>query len=203
MAGTNLKGVVTATVDHILVDENKRGMLSTCRGTPPTTAGTFSPGGIMIQTDAGSGNKGVYENTGTTAVPVWNLIGDSAASDVTLAQDNLLVGNSSGVGEATAFLRTAVTTVSSGAGAVAITGAIHEVTTTGTGDALTLADGTEGQHLNIVYVAEGAGADTAILTPTNLAGANTTVTFNALGDSAHLLFTAGTWFFLGGEAVVA
>lgn len=95
------------------------------------------------------------------------------------------------------------TTTSSGPGAVAITGAIHEVTTTGTGDALTLADGAEGQHLYVVYAAEGAGADTAVLTPTNLAGASTTVTFNDLGDSAHLLFTAGEWYFLGGAAVVA
>lgn len=94
------------------------------------------------------------------------------------------------------------TTTTSGAGAVAVTGAIHEVTTTGTGDALTLVDGTEGQRLSVVYVAEGAGGDTAILTPSNLAG-GTTVTFNAVGDSADLLFTNGNWFFLGGAAVVA
>lgn len=96
------------------------------------------------------------------------------------------------------------TTTSSGPGAVAITGGIHEVTTTGTGDALTLADGTEGQLLHIVYVAEGAGGDTAILTPTNLAGADTTITFNDLGDTATLLFTAATWFVVGTkDAVVA
>lgn len=94
------------------------------------------------------------------------------------------------------------TTTTSGAGAVAVTGAIHEVTTTGTGDALTLVDGTEGERLSVVYVAEGAGGDTAILTPSNLAG-GTTVTFNAVGDSADLLFTNGNWFFLGGAAVVA
>ena len=93
------------------------------------------------------------------------------------------------------------TTTSSGAGAVAITGSIHEITTTGTGNALTLADGTEGQILRVVYVAEGAGADTAILTPTNLAGADTTITFNAIGDAVTLLFTASTWFVVGQKGV--
>lgn len=94
------------------------------------------------------------------------------------------------------------TTASSGAAAVPVTGRIHEITTTGTGDALTLADGTEGQMLTLVYVAEGAGGDTAVLTPSNLAG-GTTITFNALGDAANLIFTAGAWYFLGGAAVVA
>lgn len=85
------------------------------------------------------------------------------------------------------------TTTSSGAGAVGITGSIHEITTTGTGDALTLADGTEGQRLTIVYVAEGAGTDTAVLTPTNF-GSGTTITFSVIGQSARLIFTNGKWY---------
>ena len=93
------------------------------------------------------------------------------------------------------------TTTTSGAGAVAITGSIHEVTTTGTGNALTLANGAEGQLLTVVYVAEGAGTDTAILTPSNLAGTPTTITFNAIGDAVRLQFTAGTWFIIGANGV--
>jgi len=94
-------------------------------------------------------------------------------------------------------------TTSSGAAAVPITSSTHEITTSGIGDALTLVDGTAGQHLMLVYVAEGAGTDTAILTPTTLAGASTTITFNAVGDSAHLIYTSVGWAFLGGNAVVA
>jgi len=96
------------------------------------------------------------------------------------------------------------TTATSGAGAVPITGAIHEITTTGTGDALTLVDGAEGQELFLVYVAEGAGGDTAVLTPTNL-GNGSTVTFNALGDAAGLVFTNSAWYVksLVGTAAVA
>ena len=101
------------------------------------------------------------------------------------------------------FLVTSDVTTSSGPGAVAITGAIHEITTTATGNALTLANGVNGQHLTIIYVAEAAGADTAILTPTTLAG-GTTITFNAVGDSANLVYSSnGGWYFLGGAAVVA
>ena len=93
-------------------------------------------------------------------------------------------------------------TSSSGAAAVPVTAAIHEITTTGIGNALTLANGVEGQSLVIVYGAEGAGTDTAILTPTNLAG-GTTVTFNAVGDTATLLFVGSNWYKLAGAAVLA
>jgi hypothetical protein len=96
-------------------------------------------------------------------------------------------------------------TATSGAGAVAITSRIHEVTTTGTGDALTLANGTAGQRLTIIYVAEGAGGDTAVITPTTLAG-GTTITLNALGDSAEIIYSStGGWYVvgLGGIAAVA
>ena len=146
------------------------------------------------------------------------LVGNASAvaADVTMSGDATLAntGAVTVVSAAAAFqvndtftsvrrLLFTGTTTTSGPGAVALTGSTHEITTTATGNALTLADGAAGQHLYVVYVAEGAGADTGILTPDNLAGANTTVTFNDIGDSAHLVFNSGTWFFLGGEAVVA
>ena len=73
-----------------------------CTGAPPTTANKYAPSCIAIRTDAGSGNKGVYENTGTAASPSWNLMGDVAAGEITLAEGSLLVGNSSGVAAALA-----------------------------------------------------------------------------------------------------
>lgn len=94
------------------------------------------------------------------------------------------------------------TTTSSGAGAVGVTGSIHEITTTGVGNALTLANGTEGQRLFIVYVAEGAGTDTAILTPTSM-GNGTTVTFAVVGDNVSGVFTNGKWYFQAQGAVIA
>jgi hypothetical protein len=81
----------------------------------------------------------------------------------------------------------------SGAGAVNITQPATKFTSTATGNALTLADGVEGQLKTIVYVAEAAAGDTGVLTPTNL-GAGTTITFNAVGDACILQFLGTEWW---------
>jgi len=81
----------------------------------------------------------------------------------------------------------------SGPGAVNVTTLSTKLTTTGTGDALTLADGTNGQLKTIVYAAEGAGADTAVLAPTTKTG-YTTITFTAIGNAVTLqFFTTQGW----------
>ena len=123
--------------------------------------------------------------------------GSGLIDDVNLDWDNVTKTLSTQNFIATGKLITDGTTTTAGPGAVAVTGSIHEITTTGTGDALTLANGTEGQRLHVVYVAEAAGGDTAILTPTSLAGADTIITFNDLGDTVDLLFTAGAWYGVG------
>jgi hypothetical protein len=89
----------------------------------------------------------------------------------------------------------------SGPGIVDITSLTTAFTSTGTGDALTLADGVAGQLKTIVYVAEAAGADTGILTPTNL-GSATTITFNAVGDSVTLQFIGADWWVIGFRGAV-
>jgi hypothetical protein len=81
----------------------------------------------------------------------------------------------------------------SGPGAVNVTQPVTKFTSTTAGNALTLADGIEGQLKTIVYVAEAAGGDTGILTPTNL-GAGTTITFNAIGDACVLQFLGTDWW---------
>jgi hypothetical protein len=89
----------------------------------------------------------------------------------------------------------------SGPGAVDITSLATAFTSTGTGDALTLADGAQGQLKTIIYVAEAAGADTGVLTPTNL-GSATTITFNAVGDSVSLQFAGTDWWVVGFRGAV-
>jgi hypothetical protein len=84
----------------------------------------------------------------------------------------------------------------SGPGAVNVTQLTTAFTSTGTGDALTLADGVAGQIKTIIYVAEAAGGDTGVLTPTNL-GSATTITFNAVGDSVTLQFAGTDWWVIG------
>jgi hypothetical protein len=81
----------------------------------------------------------------------------------------------------------------SGPGAINVTQPVTKFTSTATGNALTLADGIEGQLKTIVYVAEAAGGDTGVLTPTNL-GAGTTITFNAIGDACVLQFLNTDWW---------
>ena len=89
----------------------------------------------------------------------------------------------------------------SGAGAVNITSLATAFTSTATGNALTLADGAQGQLKTIIYVAEAAGGDTGILTPSNL-GSGTTITFNAVGDSVTLQFAGTDWWVVGFRGAV-
>jgi hypothetical protein len=81
----------------------------------------------------------------------------------------------------------------SGPGAVNVTTLTTAFTSTGTGDALTLSDGVAGQLKSIVYVAEAAGADTGVLTPSNF-GNGTTITFTAVGNSVLLQFLGTDWW---------
>jgi hypothetical protein len=81
----------------------------------------------------------------------------------------------------------------SGAGAVDVVSSITEITSTGASEALTLADGTEGQLKFLVHVTDGGSS---ILTPTNF-GSGSTLTFTDAGDAATLLFTNGAWYAVG------
>ena len=89
----------------------------------------------------------------------------------------------------------------SGAGAVNITSLATAFTSTAAGNALTLADGAQGQLKTIIYVAEAAGGDTGVLTPSNL-GSGTTITFNAVGDSVTLQFAGTDWWVVGFRGAV-
>ena len=74
----------------------------------------------------------------------------------------------------------------SGAGAVNVTQAITEVTTTGAAQALTLADGVAGQEKTIVHGVDGGSF---VLTPTTKTGWST-FTSTAAGESITLVFLA-------------
>lgn len=103
-----------------------------------------------------------------------------------------LIGNATATTLTTGPINGTVQTLN-GAGAVDITTMTTAFTSSATGNALTLADGANGQIKTIVYVAEIAGADTGILTPVNF-GNGTTITFNNVGDSVTLQFIASNWW---------
>ena len=89
----------------------------------------------------------------------------------------------------------------SGPGAVNITSLATAFTSTAAGNALTLADGAQGQLKTVIYVAEAAGGDTGVLTPANL-GSATTITFNNVGDSVTLQFAGTDWWVIGFRGAV-
>jgi hypothetical protein len=95
-----------------------------------------------------------------------------------------------------------VVTTRSGAGAIDVTGNVCKLTTTGDAQALTLADGVQGQVLTIVYDAEGASTNEATLTPTTANG-YTSIVFDNVGDSVTLQFNDTTgWAILAHNRAV-
>jgi len=70
--------------------------------------------------------------------------------------------------------------------------------------ALGLGDGKEGDRTTIIMIADAgtSGVITHNGSTVNLGNAST-ITFDDVGDSAEMLFTNGSWHFLGGTATVA
>jgi hypothetical protein len=87
----------------------------------------------------------------------------------------------------------------SGAGAVNLTDMLTSLTSTGSAQALTLANGTLGQLKIISHVVDGGSA---VLTPTTKIGF-TTITFTGVGDSAMLVYTAAGWDIVALNGAVA
>ena len=88
----------------------------------------------------------------------------------------------------------------SGAGAVNLTDLTTAYTSTGTGNAITLANGTVGQIKTIVHVAEAAATDTGVLTPSSRIGYST-ITFNGPGESVTLQYFSQGWAIIGSRGV--
>ena len=89
--------------------------------------------------------------------------------------------------------------VGTAAGAIPLEASSVNLSITGASPtAFTLAAGYEGQVLEITLVA--LGSSTAVITAP-LYGANTTLTFNALGDSCTLRCVNGEWYILSNVSV--
>jgi hypothetical protein len=146
---------------------------------------------FIMECTASAVNEFTSNNAATGAGPSLSATGGDTNIDV-----NLIPKGSGAVNVQGAFVA-GETTTGANAHAVAITGAIHEFTSSGA-DALTLADGTEGQHLYIICTTN-AGGD-ATLTPSNLGG-GTTLTFSTTDESCHLVFTNANWYLMGGNGV--
>ena len=164
-------------------------------GASNNNGGTMS---VIGGTGAGSGNGGttaIYGGPGGAsgaggALKFYTYSGSGTGSPLAA----LGITNTQDVEISNGYLRFSETPQTlTGAGAVDVTTAITWIVTTGV-NALTLADGVEGQTKMIVMKTD---AGNGTLTPANFAQ-GTTITFDAVGDSVSLLFTNSGWHVMGG-----
>lgn len=77
-------------------------------------------------------------------------------------------------------------------GAVNVTALLTTLAVTGT-DAYTLADGTFAGQMKYIRCISAGSTPSGVLTPTNLAGADSTITFDAAGEQVTLLWDGTNW----------
>jgi hypothetical protein len=190
---TNTVLFTNATLTTPILGTPQSGTLTNCTGLPVSTgiSGLGTGVATFLATPSSANLRtAVTDETGTGALVF--------ATSPTLVTPTLGVATATSVATGPVF---GTVQSLSGPGAVNITTLTTAFTSTGTGDALTLADGVAGQLKTIVYVAEAAGGDTGVLTPTNL-GSATTITFNAIGDSVTLQFIGADWWVIGFRGAV-
>ena len=172
-------------------------------GVLAVTPGTAEASKALILDAQGDITAGLNALTLVAALTAADVV---TTDDVTVGDDLVVTGLAT-VGETLAV--TGATTLSAaviggvqvltGAGAVSVATLITRLNTTGA-DALTLANGTNGQ-VKIIVMGTDGGAGT--LTPTTATGF-TTLTFDDVGDSAMLVYlTTVGWMQVGTSTATA
>ena len=162
--------------------------------------GTLSASSIDVNTISSTDSSGVIVNDalkvagslgaeGSSVLQISDGVDISGAATVegtTNADGNLLVGGYN------AYSVTETITGAGGSNAIAVTNGVSFLNTGSGTAALTIADGVDGQIKHIIMVVAG---NNATLANTNLNGVSTNILFNAIGETATLMFdsTTGKW----------
>ena len=172
-------------------DANTTGTFNTFIGESsgrPTTTGSYN-------TCLGS-----TASTGTAAASYRTAIGAASAAT---ADNQVMLGRAADIVTLPGGLVTVPIAQTASTAAVSVAVTTTALTTTGVAQAITLANGTNGQIKIIAHIANG-GTGTAVLTPATSAADYNTITFSSVGDTATLQYhTTGGWYILSLRGAVA
>ncbi len=185
------------------------GAAPTITTTTPGVKATFrnAPTGTLI-IDSVDGT--LYQNTSTTAgAPTWTAFAGLSVFTGGLTASGSASNDFSG-STGTFKTSTGLTTISggavlstaalSGAGAASVVKGTTKLTTTGASQAISLANGVDGQIITIIHDVYGGSA---VLTPTTKTGFST-ITFTNVGQTATLQYaTTRGWFILALNGAVS
>ena len=138
--------------------------------------------------------------SGQTTASYRTAIG---AASVATADNQVMLGRAADIVTLPGGLVTVPIAQTATTAAVSVAVTTTALTTTAPAQAITLANGTNGQIKIVTHIASSGGG-TAVLTPATSAADYNTITFSSVGDTATLQYhTTGGWYILSLRGAVA